>query len=175
MTRYFEEGLTELTSVFALGPPYQLTPNDRRLGAVNHLERVCDLPSYSSLAEWEARAAALRRHVLLSAGLWPLPERRPMHPVIFGRIDREEHTVEKVYFESYPGFFVAGNLYRPGGRPGPFPGVVCPQGHWRPNGRLTNTDLVSTPSRCISLARQGYVAFSWDMIGFLLLLSDNVR
>jgi dienelactone hydrolase len=169
--RYFVEGLTELTDVFARRPPWQQTPNDRRLRELRHLELTYDLPSFDSLAAWQRRAAELREHVLLSAGLWPLPERTPLNPAIFGRLERGDYSVEKVYFDSYPGFFVTGNLYRPLGRGGRSPGVLCPQGHWRPKGRLTNNELVSTPSRCITLARQGYVAFSWDMVGFL----DNIQ
>ena len=51
--------------------------------------------------------------MLVSQGLWPLPERTPLNAVIHGLIDKGDYTVEKVYFESVPGFFVTGNLYRP--------------------------------------------------------------
>jgi hypothetical protein len=82
------------------------------------------VPQFASRAEWEARAAELRRRVLFSAGLLPLPGRTPLHPQIFGRTVREGYSVEKVSFESLPGFFVTGNLYRPVNRAGPFPGVL---------------------------------------------------
>ena len=51
------------------------------------------------------------------------------------------------------------------GRPGPFPGVLSPHGHWA-YGRLENGADGSIPARCISLARQGYVVFSYDMVGY---------
>jgi dienelactone hydrolase len=70
-----------------------------------------------------------------------------------------------VYFESLPGFFVTGNLYRPTGT-GPFPAVLSPHGHWT-NGRLEHTAVASIPGRAIGLARQGFVVFSHDMIGYL--------
>ncbi|MFQ5790835.1 MAG: alpha/beta hydrolase family protein, partial [Acidobacteriota bacterium] len=73
--------------------------------------------------------------------------------------------MEKVYFESYPGFFVTGNLYRPLGRKGPFPGLLSPHGHWS-RGRLHSDDAGSIPGRCINLARQGYVVFTYDMVGY---------
>ena len=38
-------------------------------------------------------------------------------------------------------------------------------GHWK-NGRLEDSDLGSMPGRCINFARQGYVAFSYDMVGY---------
>ena len=53
----------------------------------------------------------------------------------------------------------------PVGKPGPFPGVLSPHGHWA-YGRLENGADGSIPARCISLARQGYVVFSWDMVGY---------
>ena len=64
-----------------------------------------------------------------------------------------------------PGFYLGGNLYRPLGRTGPFPGIVSPHGHWA-YGRLENSNVASVPGRCINLARQGYVVFSYDMVGY---------
>jgi hypothetical protein len=119
----------------------QWAPRDRRVSEVRRLDQSNSLPTFSSLEEWQAHAAALRRHILLSTGLWPLPERTAL-PHIFGRVEREGYSVEKVYFESYPGFFVTGNLYRPLGRVGPFPGVLNPHGHWD-EGRLVHNSLAS--------------------------------
>ena len=70
-----------------------------------------------------------------------------------------------MYFESLPGFFVTGNLYRPAAG-GPFPAIVSPHGHWT-YGRLENTPTNSGPGRAIGLARQGFVVFAYDMVGYL--------
>ena len=70
------------------------------------------------------RAAYVREHVLASAGLLPMPDRTPLKPVIFDEIVHEDYAVAKVYFESLPGFFVTGNLYRPARGAGPFPAVL---------------------------------------------------
>ena len=121
-------------------------------------------PAFTSRAEWDARAAYVREHVLASAGLLPLPDRTPLNPVVFDELTRNDYVVSKVYFESLPGFFVTGNLYRPVGD-GPFPAVLSPHGHWT-YGRLENSPLVSGPGRAITLARQGFVVFSYDMVGY---------
>jgi hypothetical protein len=121
-------------------------------------------PKHVSLEEWKPRAAYLREHILASAGLLPLPEKTPLNPVIFGEVAHTDYAVSKVYFESLPGFFVTGNLYRPIGD-GPFPAILSPHGHWV-YGRLENTDLASVPGRSINLARQGFVVFTYDMIGY---------
>jgi dienelactone hydrolase len=121
-------------------------------------------PKFKSLDEWQPRAAYIREHILASAGLLPMPDRTPLNAVIFGEVKHADYTVSKVYFESVPGFFVTGNLYRPIGN-GPFPAILSPHGHWA-YGRLENTALVSVPGRAINLARQGFVVFTYDMVGY---------
>ena len=122
------------------------------------------MPVFASREAWVERAAFLRKQILASAGLLPMPEKRPLNAQIFGKLERDGYTIEKVLLETLPGFYLGGNLYRPLGKQGPFPGVVSPHGHWQ-YGRLENTQLVSVPGRAITLARQGYVVFTYDMIG----------
>jgi len=123
------------------------------------------LPEYKTKEEWLAKAKEYRYHILVSNGLWPMPEKTPLNANIFGKVEYEDYTVEKVYFESYPGFLVTGNLYRPKGKKGPFPSIANPHGHWG-NGRLENSEGGSIPGRCINFAKQGIVAFAYDMVGY---------
>jgi dienelactone hydrolase len=123
------------------------------------------MPVFRSREAWLAKAAFLRKQILSSAGLLPMPQKTPVHAEIFGRLERRDYSVEKVLLETYPGFYLGGNLYRPLGKAGPFPAVVSPHGHWA-YGRLENSALVSVPARCINLARQGFVVFSYDMVGY---------
>ena len=85
-----------------------------------------------------------------------------------GRLERDGYTVEKVAFQSFPGFYVTGNLYRPAEQASGkrYPAVLNPHGHW-PQGRLAEEDRGSVPARCITFARQGFVAFSYDMVGYV--------
>jgi dienelactone hydrolase len=128
-----------------------------------------DFPRIASKAEWETRAAAIRQTILFRAGLWPMPPRTPLNAHVFGRIERNGVAVEKVYFESVPGFFVTGNLYRPAGNNsgsnGPYPAVLAPHGH-HDYGRLAHDEIFNEPLRAANLARQGYVAFTYDMVGY---------
>jgi dienelactone hydrolase len=122
---------------------------------------------HTSLGEWEARKKHLRAQILSAAGLMPLFPKSDLHPQIFGRIEHPDYTIEKVLLETLPGYYLGGNLYRPV-RPAPasgFPAVLSPHGHWN-YGRLEHTNIASVPARCITLARQGYVVFSWDMVGY---------
>ncbi len=114
---------------------------------------------------WKARRAEIRRRILVSAGLWPEFDRPPLKPAVFGKLQRDGYTVEKVRLETLPGFYLTGNLYRPSGQKGPFPGVVSPHGHWK-YGRFNDTKDGSVPGRAITLARLGFVVFSYDMVGY---------
>ena len=134
--------------------------------AVKDLNTPRDFPKIDSLEQWQARARNIREQILISSGLWPLPKKTPLNPHIFGKIERDGYSVEKVYFQTSPGFYLAGNLYRPLGRgKGPFPAILNPHGHWK-EGRMADTKEGSISARCISFARQGMIAFSYDMVGF---------
>ena len=71
---------------------------------------------------WKLRSEAVRFHLQMSLGLWPMPDKHPLKPVEHGAIDCGEYTVSRVYFESFPGFFVTGSLYRPKNLAAPGPG-----------------------------------------------------
>jgi len=138
---------------------------DLRFTRVRHLHAECAFEGYSRRSEWLARADELRQRLRMSLGLCPPPARTPLNAHITDRILRDDYTVEKVSFESRPGFFVAGNLYRPRRGQGPFPAVLHPHGHHK-RGRLGDDSEVSLPAVSIALARQGFVVFLWDMIGY---------
>ena len=137
--------------------------NDARSGTPRNLNTPYTFPGYTQ-AEWTEKAAALREQIRVANGLVPIHESSPLNAEIFGKIEREDYTIEKVYFEPFPGFFTTGNLYRPLGKRGPFPGIVSPHGHWG-RGRLENIERGSIPGRCINFAKQGYVIFAYDMLG----------
>src|SRR4029079_13009891 len=110
-------------------------PEDRRLDKPRDLNGYFPLTVPASKEAWEARRKELREQVLVANGLWPMPFTTPLQPVIHGKIDRDDYTVEKVFFASYPGHYVTGNLYRPKGKGGKHAGVLSPHGHW-PSGRF---------------------------------------
>jgi hypothetical protein len=110
---------------------------------------------------WLDRARAVRRQMLVTLGLWPMPPKTPLRPEVFGKLERDGYTIEKVVLETLPGFFLGGNLYRPVGARGKVPAVLCPHGHW-PDGR-TNPEV---QARCIRWAKLGCVVFLYDMVGY---------
>jgi dienelactone hydrolase len=148
-------------SMLCAQPPAQDVRNTRTPDTDTHFA----LRTYATRAEWEKRKAQLRKQILSAAGMFPMPERTPLHPLVFGRTENRDCTIEKVLLETMPGYYLGGNLYRPLHDTGKHPAVLNPHGHWT-YGRLENEPLDSGPSFGISLARQGYVVFAWDMVGY---------
>ncbi len=157
---------------------------DARLQNVVTLDDYHPWAPYTDRAGWRERAQRVREQILVAAGLWPMPPETPPGAVIHGKIDRDGYTVEKVFFQSYPGFYVTGSLYRPKApSDGPRPGVLCPHGHWQ-NGRFFERSEADgekeiergaektmagarypLQARCAMLARMGCVVFHYDMVG----------
>ncbi len=179
------------TTLFAEAPrvlPVGTLPDDVRLGALKELDGYFPWSPPATAAAWAERAEKLRMQMRVALGVWPAPTRTPLNAVIHGRTEREDYSVEKVYFEAMPGFFVSGNLYRPklGGK---HPGVLCPHGHW-PGGRFMDEGVEAVEkkiatgaealvesgrsllqSRCVLLTRMGCVVLQYDMIGY----ADSVQ
>jgi dienelactone hydrolase len=133
------------------------------------------LDSFASMfrnpAEWNARAKRVRAAVLDGAGLKPLPRKTALNALIPPAAERRVHdgySVENAAFESVPGFWVTGNLYRPveSGRRRPYAGVLCPHGHVPKQAAMGGGRFgADMQIRCAMLARMGAVVFAWDMVG----------
>jgi dienelactone hydrolase len=101
----------------------------------------------------EFRAALLNMIGGLPAARPPLELRRT------GRLDREGYRVEKIVYQSQPGFLVTANLYIPAGR-GPFPAVLHSVGH---SASAKNRAFYQTLS--IGLVKNGFVVLTYDPLG----------
>jgi dienelactone hydrolase len=157
---------------------------DARLGPPKDLNDYFPFRPPASKQAWDDRAAKVRTQILVATGLWPMPEKTLLNPVIHGKIERDGYTVEKVFFASMPGHYVSGSLYRPTGKTdGKRPGVLCPHGHWA-NGRFYENSEANAKkeiasgaertmegaryplqARCANLAKMGCVVFHYDMVG----------
>jgi hypothetical protein len=121
--------------------------------------------NYSNLKEWKRRAKRIKKGILRGAGLQSPPKKCDLNPIAHSKKIYEGYTVENVAFESLPGFFVTGNLYRPLGEVGPYAGILCPHGHFKPQnggGRFRPDHQI----RCATMAKMGAVVYSYDMVGW---------
>ena len=159
-------------------------PRDKRLGDLKDLDGYFPFNPPKSKDEWTDRATKIRHALKVSVGLFPEPDRTPLNSVIHGKVDGGDFTVEKVYFETRPGFFLTGSLYRPKAGSGKRPGVLCPHGHWdearfydcgEENAKkqieegaeaIIETARNPIQARCVGLARLGCVVLQYDMLGY---------
>jgi uncharacterized membrane protein YfcA/cephalosporin-C deacetylase-like acetyl esterase len=123
----------------------------------------------ASQEAWRAYRERIRTRILVSSGLSYGFARPAVRALVFGRVERNGYSVENVQLETWPGFFITGNVYRPA-EPGAGAGVRRPavlslHGHWK-GGRFADTEVESVPGRAITLARLGFVVLSPDMVGF---------
>jgi dienelactone hydrolase len=143
----------------------QQTPEDRSIrefmtGRAKELERDF-LPDVRSAGDFEALRPKLHRQYLEMLGLWPLPEKTPLHPVITGRLEEPGVTIEKLHFQSRPGLYVTVNLYLPNPAKGPYPAVLYSCGHYN-GGRNGNKSACSEHG--LWFAAHGYVCLIYDTI-----------
>jgi len=131
-------------------------------GKLNQLSK-----SIHSLQDWQAHADSVRRQIRAGMEMEKFPAKTPLNPKFRNKKILDGYTVEAVVFESLPGFFVTGNLYKPVGdfKNKSLAVIASPHGHWdKPDdyGRFRN----ETQQRCAAFAKMGALVFSYDMVGF---------
>lgn len=123
---------------------------------------------------YERRSAALTalrtpeairvRQAWVSRTFWQLtggePQRTPLNTRVVGEFKRNGYRVEKLVYESQPGFVISALLYIPENRQGPFPGVLFQPGH-----SLNGKAAEPYQKCCQGLAQLGYVVLMWDPQG----------
>src|SRR5262245_32317008 len=106
---------------------------DRMLQAYSRREaqRLADacLADVRTRDDWERQRPERRRQFLEMMGLWPLPPRNDLKPVITGKVEVEHFTIEKLHFQSLPGLYVTANLFLPKQATLPAPAILYVCGH----------------------------------------------
>lgn len=119
------------------------------------------LPTFASSAEfaaWRGERQA-KFHRALGIDVYLQAERTPLNVRVTGVIDDEAYRLEKLYYESLPGLYVAGHLYTPKGLTAPAPGIVYVCGHHR-NQKIHYQDHARR------LAQLGFVTLILDTVQF---------
>jgi dienelactone hydrolase len=142
---------------------------DARLAAyfeaeVLRIETNC-MAEVRTLGDWTSQRDERRRQLLDMLGLWPLPERTELKPVITGRVDGDGFRVEKLHFQSMPGLYVTANLYLPKGTTGPAPAIlyVCGHAEVKTNG-VSLGNKTAYQHHGAWLAQNGYVCLVIDTL-----------
>jgi cephalosporin-C deacetylase-like acetyl esterase len=130
--------------------------NDRIDSLMN--KRVEGFSSLKTPKEWAEQQNETREK--LESFFGKFPKKAPLKAKITGKIEHEKYSVEKLYYESQPNYYVTANLYIPKNRKEPMPAVLFTSGHSGP-GKM----LPLYQEACIGLALKGYVVLAIDPMG----------
>ncbi len=111
--------------------------------------------------EWESKLPRLRREYLDMLGLWPLPEKTPLHATATGTLEHEGVVIEKLHYQSRPGLYVTANLYRPKEPKGKLPAILYVCGH---SGRGRDGNKTAFQDHGLWFANNGYVCLIVDTL-----------
>jgi len=109
-------------------------------------------------ADWMNRqsiVAAKINHIL-----GPFPDKTPLNAVVTGVIDKVDYRIEKIIFESMPGFYVTGCLYLPAKIANKAPAILNVIGHDQEAFRAPLYQTINT-----NLAKKGMIVFAIDPPG----------
>jgi dienelactone hydrolase len=151
--------------------PADALPGDHHLAAY-FAARTHDIASKSmadikTLEDWQSRREGYRQQLAEMLGLWPMPPKTDLMPVVTGKVDHAEFTVEKLHYQSMPGLYVTANLYLPKKAEGKLPAVLYVCGHGDVRDPRTGKPLGNKTSYQHHgewFARNGYVALTIDTI-----------
>lgn len=117
---------------------------------------------WNDLASWEQRAERIKKGIIEGMKLDKMPDiSGNFNPVIRKTRVMDGYIVENIAIESFPGFYITGNLYRPSEKKGKYAAILCPHGHMSDK-RLTHY----IQKRSAVFARMGAIVFAYDMVGY---------
>ena len=117
---------------------------------------------WKTKADWEKRAEVIRQGIIKGMKLDQMPKvGSDFNAIIRNTRTMDGYIVENIAIESFPGFYITGNLYRPLKADKKCPAILTPHGHWVD--RRMSPD-VQIRSACF--ARMGAVVFAYDMVGY---------
>src|SRR5262245_31325618 len=70
------------------------------------------LDGAKTLEEWQKVRSRLKQEYLDMLGLWPMPQKTPLRATITGTVERGDVVIDLLHYQSRPGLYVTGNLYR---------------------------------------------------------------
>ena len=120
------------------------------------------LTNWDDLDSWQDRKEIIRNQIIKGSQISKMPAINGNFKTIISSSQKMSgYIVENIAIESYPGYFITGNLYRPDIAKGKFAGILSPHGHW-----VDRRFSEEVQKRCATLARSGAIVFVYDMIGF---------
>ncbi len=127
------------------------------IAAKDNADRRSVVAAINTKAAAQARQAKVRKLVLSLIGTFPA--KTPLNAQVTGTTQAEGFRIEKILFDSQPGFHVTALLYIPDGKEGTkLPAILMAPGHGA-TGKAGDYTLAAT------FARNGFAVLSYDPIG----------
>lgn len=123
-----------------------------------YTQRTKEIAKLKTERDWRDRQQLVREKLMAIIG--PFPEKTPLRPVVTGVIKKSGYRIEKVVFESMPGFFVTGCLFIPDKIKGKAPAVLNLIGHEQESFRAVLDQVLM-----LNLVKKGIVVFTIDPLG----------
>ncbi|MBD3266893.1 prolyl oligopeptidase family serine peptidase [bacterium] len=128
------------------------------MGQARMRERAEGIADIQSLTEWKIRQDKVDK--TLHSILGPFPVKTALNAKIVGRLERPDFEVEKILYESMPGFHVTGCLFLPKKREDKAPAILFCSGHSNDGFRAEHYQNV-----ILNLVNKGFIVFAFDPIG----------
>jgi len=120
--------------------------------------REAEVGRLTTEADWGARRTYVRRTLRELVGAFP--SRAPLNARVTGTLHGEGFTVEKLLYESVPGYVVTAAVFVPEGNGEPRPAVVYASGHAADGFR---SSVYQTA--ILNLVQKGFVVLAFDPVG----------
>ncbi len=122
---------------------------------------IAPLPKFSTLEQWHRYRAQLRPRLLSLFGIDDILDKYSLKVTHRGIIDKGSYTIEKIFYESYPGMYVPALVWAPKQVKLPAPAVVSISGHTYCDSKAA--DYVQ--ARDYNLVQRGFIVVSYDYLG----------
>ena len=107
---------------------------------------------------WLDRQSLIKEKLRKIAG--PFPDKTPLDVKITGKLKKDGYTIEKLIYESFPGYYVTAALYIPDGVKKKAPAIFYACGHTLEGFRAPAYQHI-----IVNLVKKGFVVFTIDPMG----------
>src|SRR6185436_4146678 len=135
--------------------------------SLNHLTRQAEgyykirdkqIANLKTRSDWQKRQQVVKDKLKELIG--PFPRKEALNPEITGIVQKNGYRIEKIIYESVPGFYETGCLYIPDNLNGKAPAILNVIGHDQISFREEYYQVIIT-----NLVKKGMIVFAIDPLG----------
>jgi Acetyl xylan esterase (AXE1) len=120
--------------------------------------RDAEIEKLITKEDWLERQSTVKRKLAEIIG--PFPEKTPLNDIVTGKLKKDGYRIEKITYESQPGYHVTGAIYIPDGVKKKAPAIFYACGHSVEGFKVNVYQHI-----IINLVKKGFVVFTIDPMG----------